>query len=118
VDITAPLPHALRGLEFDSIFMFNLFHCVRGGPARFSAVRVYKELLAKNGVLTGCTVLGGKHSTNWRTTLVLKWLNWVGIFHNATDTKEVIEKVLRQEFHEVDCVVIGIVLLFKAKSPI
>lgn len=126
-DVTAPLPKALLAprasedqpatpLQFDSISMFNLFHCVPG-PDKLKALTTYKELLSDHGVLSGCTVLGEKHATGWLTRWYVRYYNKVGLFNNLHDTREMFEKALHQEFEDVDTWVIGMTLLFRATKP-
>jgi hypothetical protein len=97
--------------------MFNLLHCIPTVPDRLRGISTYKELLADDGVLIGCTVLGEKHSLTWLTTLHLRLYNWLRVFFNSADTKDRIEDVLREEFEQVECRVVGMVLLFKAEKP-
>ncbi|KAK1635831.1 methyltransferase [Colletotrichum phormii] len=117
-DVTESPPKQLLGERFDSISMFNLFHCMPGGKAKLRAFGLYKELLSPDGVLTGCTVLGPNESTGWFTKFYLKWYNkWWGVFNNWDDKKEDIQEALDQEFEEVETWVVGQVMLFRAKKP-
>ncbi|KAL2755401.1 hypothetical protein ACRALDRAFT_2135655 [Sodiomyces alcalophilus JCM 7366] len=117
-DATEPPPESLRGHRFDSISMFNLFHCVPGGKAKLRALAEYKNLLSEDGVLTGCTVLGHAHAANWLTSLYLRWYNRrLKVFHNWDDRKEDIQEALESEFEEVETWVIGTTMLFRAKRP-
>ncbi|TLS24632.1 hypothetical protein PpBr36_08330 [Pyricularia pennisetigena] len=102
---------------YDSISMFNLFHCVPGGPAKLRAISTYKTLLADHGVLSGCTVLGERHATGWFSRWYLRLYNRKGIFNNINDTREEFEEVLNKEFEEVDTIMFGMVLLFRASRP-
>ncbi|TDZ29598.1 N-methyltransferase vrtF [Colletotrichum spinosum] len=120
-DVTEPPPPQLLAAGspgFDSISMFNLFHCMPGGRAKFRAFATYKELLAPGGVLAGCTVLGPRASTPWLTRLYLRWYNkWWGVFNNWDDTEEDVREALEHEFEEVETWVVGNTLLFRAKQP-
>ncbi|KAH8804361.1 methyltransferase domain-containing protein [Xylogone sp. PMI_703] len=116
-DVTEPIPKQLQGQKFDSISMFNLFHCMPGGKAKLRALNTFKELLSDDGVLAGCTVLGEKHATNWFRRLYLKWYNRWGVFNNWTDNKEDFQAALEQAFEEVETWVIGMTLLFRARKP-
>lgn len=116
-DIRAPLPDELQDAQFDSISMFNLFHCVPGGPTKFGSIATYKKVLTDDGVLTGCTVLGEKDAVNWLSRQYLKLHNWAGALNNRNDRKEDVEEILHQEFEEVDVRTVGMLLLFKAKVP-
>ncbi|KAI0547242.1 hypothetical protein F4679DRAFT_555255 [Xylaria curta] len=57
-DITAPLPDELVGSSFTSISLFNLFPCVPGDVVKWQAITTYTQVLADDGFLTECTVLG------------------------------------------------------------
>ncbi|KAI0444715.1 methyltransferase domain-containing protein [Xylaria telfairii] len=115
-DVTEPPPLALQDSVFDSISMFNLFHCIPG-TEKLTAFSLYKDLLAEGGVLTGCTVLGGSHATNWFNYLYVKLYNRLGIFHNWEDTREEFERILRENFEEVETTLVGMILLFRVRKP-
>jgi hypothetical protein len=118
-DITAALPDPLKDAskKYDSISMFNLFHCVPGGLEKLRAFATYKELLSDDGAIAGCTVLGHKHARGFFSWLYLKIYNHVDFFNNWDDDQETIENVLRQEFEQVETEVVGMMLLFKASKP-
>ncbi|CAM1502594.1 Fc.00g073700.m01.CDS01 [Cosmosporella sp. VM-42] len=116
-DVTEPPPKALEGAQFDSISMFNLFHCMPGGKQKLKAIETFKDLLSDDGVLAGCTVLGPKHSPSWITTLYLRWYNWWGVFNNMDDNREDIEVALEKAFGEVETYLVGVTLLFWARKP-
>jgi ubiquinone/menaquinone biosynthesis C-methylase UbiE len=116
-DATEPPPKSLQDVKFNSISMFNLFHCMPGGTEKLKAIRNFKEILNDDGVLSGCTVLGKKHSRNWFTTLYLKWYNKWGVFNNWNDNRDDIQQALEQEFEEVETWIIGMTLLFRATKP-
>lgn len=117
-DVTEPPPKELLGERFDSISMFNLFHCMPGGKGKLRAFGAYKELLTDDGVLVGCTVLGPADFTPWYTKMYLKLYNrTLGVFNNWEDNKEDIEEALNQEFDEVETWIIGNMMLFRAKKP-
>jgi hypothetical protein len=63
VDARAGLPPALKGSEFASLSMFNLLHCIPNETDKLQILRNYKELLADDGVLVGCTLLGSQYCT-------------------------------------------------------
>ncbi|KAI1199981.1 methyltransferase [Nemania serpens] len=112
-DVTKSPPEALRDSRFDSISMFNLFYCVPGND-KLEAFKVYKDFLADGGVLTGCTVLGGSHATNWLNYQYVKLYNRMGIFHNWDDKKEDYERALEGNFEDVETTLVGMTLLFRA----
>ncbi|KAI8628761.1 methyltransferase domain-containing protein [Xylariaceae sp. FL1651] len=115
-DVTTPPPKALQNSRFSSISMFNLFHCIPGNE-KFNAFRLYKDLLADDGVLAGCTVLGGSHATNWFNYMYVKLYNRLGIFHNWNDKREDFERALEEVFEEVETTLVGMTLLFRATKP-
>lgn len=116
-DVTEPPPKALEGSRFDSITMFNLFHCVPEKEKKLEAFSLYKDLLADGGVLAGCTILGGSHATNWINYLYVKLYNNKGIFNNWDDKKEDFELALMENFEEVETTLVGMMLLFRATKP-
>ncbi|KAI0396949.1 methyltransferase [Xylariaceae sp. FL0594] len=118
-DITLPPPPALAShAPFDSISMFNLFHCVPGGPAhKLQSLDQYAALLSEKGVLSGCSVLGGDAATNWVNYAYVKMYNRLGIFCNWDDNKEHFEDRLRDIFDEVEITVVGMIVLFRATRP-
>lgn len=116
-DATAPLPEALRGLTFDSISMFNLFHCVPGGPGKTVAFQTYSQVLSKTGVLYGCTLLGHQYAPSWFARQWASIFERQGAFHCWEDTKEMYDEALREAFEESETWVVGYMLLFKARGP-
>ncbi|KAI1267316.1 methyltransferase [Xylariaceae sp. FL1019] len=115
-DVTKPLPKALQDSRFGSISMFNLFHCIPGKD-KFNAIGTYKDLLADDGVLYGCTVLGDKFATNWINWLYMKYYNHLGVFNNWDDKREDVEHVLNENFEDVETTLVGMVLLWRATKP-
>lgn len=116
-DIRGPVPDELQGVQFDSISMYNLFHCVPGGSSKFhQALKLYGELLTPGGVLYGCTILGKGYIQNLLARLTMVAYNWLGIFSNWDDTEDDVLKALHSEFDEVETQLVGMVLFFKARS--
>lgn len=118
-DATLPPPAALADKKFASISMFNLFHCMPGGKEKFAKTfATFSQLLAKDGVLYGCTVLGPKATTSWMIKFYLKIYNdWWGVFNNKDDIREDLEEALKREFEEVEITLVGVMLLFRATKP-
>ncbi|KLU88203.1 hypothetical protein MAPG_07190 [Magnaporthiopsis poae ATCC 64411] len=134
-DVTAPLPSALQVVRvssseeeeeekenqmqyYDSISMFNLFHCIPGWPAKLVALRTYKALLEPDrGVLYGCTVLGERAATGWLSRWYVRLYNRRGLFNNLHDDREGFEAALNREFAEVETWLVGMTLLFRAARP-
>jgi ubiquinone/menaquinone biosynthesis C-methylase UbiE len=115
-DILEPLPQQLHGVKFDSISMYNLFHCVPG-KEKVVALATYREVLADDGVLTGCAILGQEHASSWFTRLYLKAYGWLGWFNNWDDREEDFVSALNDNFEEVETWKHGMVLLFKVGRP-
>ncbi|RBA15582.1 hypothetical protein BFJ72_g3708 [Fusarium proliferatum] len=118
-DILEPLPEILErdARSYDTMTMFNLFHCVPGGTVKLRAFSTYKELLKDEGVLAGCSVLGNKYATGWFSSLYLRFYNWMGIFNNWEDEREAFDLMLKEEFEVVETELVGMMLLFKASKP-
>lgn len=117
-DVTAPAPKALRDAPVDSISMFNLFHCVPGGPTKFQAAfSAYKEVLADGGVLYGCTILGDRYARGIVSRWYVRYYNKKGIFHNINDSEEDVRRGLEDSFEEVQVWIVGMVCLFRAYKP-
>jgi ubiquinone/menaquinone biosynthesis C-methylase UbiE len=115
-DVKADLPRELKGRRFDSVTMFNLFHCVPGSD-KVRAISTYKDVLSDEGVLAGCTVLGDGAATSWVNRWYVRKFNRKGIFNNLEDGRQMFEEVLRREFDEVDVWVFGMTLVFRATRP-
>lgn len=117
-DATAPAPKALRDAPVDSLSMFNLFHCVPGGAAKFpAAFAAYKDVLADAGVLYGCTVLGDRYARGLVSRWYVRHYNKRGIFHNLDDTEDDVRRGLEENFEEVQVWVVGMACLFRAHKP-
>jgi SAM-dependent methyltransferase len=116
-DIRGPVPAALEGVKFDSISMYNLFHCVPGGSSKFrQGLLLGAQLLSPDGVLYGCTILGHNNIHSILSWLTMVLYNWIGIFSNWDDTEDDVIAALHNQFNEVETRVVGQVLLFKARS--
>ncbi|KAL8400985.1 hypothetical protein RB594_001125 [Gaeumannomyces avenae] len=103
---------------YDSISMFNLFHCVPGWPSKLVALRTYKRVLEPTrGVLYGCTVLGERAATGWLSRWYVRLYNRLGVFNNLHDDREGFELALGREFEEFETWVVGMTLLFRATRP-
>ncbi len=117
-DVTESLPKELQDSKFDSVSMFNLFHCMPGGTQKLVAFTTIKDVMTDNAVLTGCTVLGPQHATGWLSRFYLRWYNkWWGVFNNWDDKREDFEEALRREFEDVETWVFGLTLVFRATKP-
>jgi SAM-dependent methyltransferase len=111
-------PLSLSGPTFDSIGLSYLLHCLPGPFERKAAI--FDNLLpflASNGVLFGSTILGKgvRHNALGRTLMAV--YNAKGIFGNAEDTIDDIERALRRRFRNVSIEQAGVVALFSAQDP-
>ncbi|KAI5855021.1 methyltransferase [Durotheca rogersii] len=116
-DVLESLPETLRAEKFDTVTMFNLLHCVPG-QSKFGVFRVFKTLLAEGGVLAGCSILG--HNTrfpNFLSRWCMAGLNHWGIFNNWDDTEDDFRRALEAEFEDVEIRIVGMMILFRAKTP-
>ena len=110
-----PLPASQK---FDSISLFFLFHCMPGPPERKCRVfRVMAQHLAEDGVLVGSTILGREMKMNWIAKFLMTVYNSSHVFDNWDDSKENLEKGLKEVFDEVKVWIVGRVLLFTARRP-
>ncbi|KAF5022680.1 hypothetical protein F66182_5228 [Fusarium sp. NRRL 66182] len=130
-DAAKPVPAALQNEQFDSASLFLVLHHMPGPTlAKAKAIANAKGLLASHGVLVGSTVLGKQ----WEKTdhgykvkdekplgrfasFALGFYNKRGIFDNLQEDPNVLEKVLRQEFEEVETRVVAMMFLFRASKP-
>ncbi|KAL8284451.1 hypothetical protein RB597_001816 [Gaeumannomyces tritici] len=114
----SPNTNSSSPLLYDSISMFNLFHCVPGWPSKLVALRTYKRVLEPTrGVLYGCTVLGETAATGWLSRWYVRLYNRLGVFNNLHDDREGFELALGREFEEFETWVVGMTLLFRATRP-
>lgn len=116
------VPPALRNTKFDSISLFNLLHCLPGPQERKNSVFLLAaQILARDGVVVGCTILGwqhhARHVRNPLAWVVMALMNFLGGFGNWQDDAETFERGLGNEFDEVTTWVVGSMLLFRARRP-
>ena len=113
-----PVPDDLRG-KFDSISCFNTLHCIPSVfPAKASGVFAnLSAALTPDGVIYGSTVLGYSAGHTWLGSLLVWLYNRWGIFGNAKDSAENLERALKGQFEEVEMKVVGVVALFEARKP-
>ncbi|MGE0191847.1 MAG: class I SAM-dependent methyltransferase [Planctomycetota bacterium] len=113
-DVLRPWPPAL--VDFDSVGMATLLHCVPG-PWAHKAVAFdqARRALRPGGVLFGSTILGRGVPTPWRARPVLAAFNRRGIFHNREDDEDGLRRELEERFDEVHVERVGMVALFRAR---
>jgi ubiquinone/menaquinone biosynthesis C-methylase UbiE len=128
---TQPLPDPLQSGQFDSASLFCILHQIPGpASSKGVVIRNAKELLSDNGVLLGCTILGkqwekqdhGYQVKSERPSgLLARYLlgvyNNKGWFNNWEDDPNVMDRVLRTEFEEVETKVVGVMFVFRAAKP-
>lgn len=112
-------PLAIDEPKFESIGLSYLLHCLAGPFARKTAIfDNLAPLLASDGVLFGTTILGSAAGHNALGRRLMTVYNAKGIFGNADDTIEELDKALRQRFRRVSVVQIGVVALFSASADV
>lgn len=117
-DVMTPLPGRV-GRNLDSISLFYLLHCLPGTMAdKSQAFGHLKWHLAPDGVLYGATILGDEAAHNGFGRKLMAVYNRKGIFGNRNDTRDALERALRQHFAQVDIRIVGTVALFEARRPI
>ena len=110
-----PLPH-LNHL-FESVCLNYVLHCLPGSLAhKASVIANLKAVMAPEGVLFGSTILGATAATNNLARAVLTFYNFIGSFHNTSDTAEDLAAALAKQFQYHICRVIGSVALFAASD--
>ena len=71
----------------------------------------------EGGTIFGATVLGESVKHNLGGRILMGLYNWRGTFGNWGDSAKGILEALHEEFDVVEGQVIGVVLLFVARSP-
>ncbi|KAM5350061.1 hypothetical protein ACJ41O_006566 [Fusarium nematophilum] len=130
-DAGAPLPASLENERFDSASLSLIMHHMPGPTlSKSRAISNAKSLLADDGVLIGSTILGKvweKTEQGYQVkveqrpgrlaTFALGFYNKRGIFDNYEEDPRVFEKVLKEEFEEVETRIVGMIFLFRAVKP-
>ncbi|KAF7502393.1 hypothetical protein GJ744_005859 [Endocarpon pusillum] len=121
-DALTPLPLVREDGQLerlDSISLMYLLHCLPGPVFRKAQIfSIMKMHLEDRGTLFGATILGKDVRHNWFGQALMWAYNRVGIFDNYEDGKKDFVTALHAEFEEVEAVVVGCVLIFKASRPI
>ncbi|KAJ3460963.1 hypothetical protein MRS44_011830 [Fusarium solani] len=99
-------------------------------PASLANEKNAKSILAKDGVLVGSTILGkvwektekgyqvkAEQKPGRVATFALGFYNKRGIFDNYEEDPNVFEKVLKEEFEEVETRIVGMIFIFRAAKP-
>ena len=116
-DVLSPL--AIEEPEpFRSVGLMYLLHCLPGDMSTKAAViRNVRPLVAEDGVVFGATILARAASENVLARALMRFYNARGIFGNAGDTVEGLERALTESFARVSIVERGSVALFTAREP-
>lgn len=130
-DAVKPFPDTLQNERFDSASLFLVMHHMPTPThLKTPAITNAKNLLTREGTLTGCTVLG----TDWEKTdqgykmlnerpssrfvsFMLRFYNKRGMLDNLQEDPNVIERALQNEFEEVETEVVSMMFVFRARKP-
>lgn len=114
-DVLKPLP--VDG-PFSSAALHGVIHCLPGPLARkAAAVTNVADVLARDGVLFGMSVLGSSGPHTWLSRLMLASLNRRGTFDNLTETADGLKDILAASFEQVELETVGSVAIFVATNP-
>jgi len=88
--------------RYDSIGINYVMHCVAGDFNNKGVVfGNLKKLLTNKGIIFGASVLKTQRSSV-RASLLMGFLNGIGIFNNANDTYEDLKRALEKHFRYVN----------------
>lgn len=108
-------PEPLQIEPFDSISLNYVLHCLPGTMQEKSKVFTYlKTLLKQNAKIFGSTLIHHENQSIPAKHLMIGY-QVAGIFNNAHDTREGLEKILSQNFRETSTTQIGDAVLFSAR---
>ena len=114
VNLLAPLELDLA--PFDSVGLTYVLHCLPGSMAeKLVAVDHLKQLMTKNAVLFGATILGSGVQPNAAGRALLDLYNKKGVFNNRADDLESLTRGLEKRFASVEIKQHGLVALFRAR---
>ena len=89
--------------QYQSISLNYVLHCLPGDfNHKTVAFGHLKELLLKDGVLFGATVIGRNNKGHLAAQLFMRLLNVIGLFNNTNDEPEKLRTGLGQYFSYVD----------------
>ncbi|WP_459957822.1 class I SAM-dependent methyltransferase [Nocardia sp. IFM 10818] len=116
-NVLDPVPDR-AGIDFDSIGVNFVMHCVPGSFAEKGVAFAHlARVLAKDGTLFGSTILNQRPRTLFGRALTAVYTR-VGAFNNAADDRVGLEAALRAAFAEVEITDVGDVTLFSAQRPL
>ncbi|WP_024806275.1 class I SAM-dependent methyltransferase [Nocardia sp. BMG51109] len=111
-------PLDLGAVQFDSVGMNFLLHCLPGPLDRKAAVfDSVIPYLADNARIFGSTVLGADERHTAVSRALQRRLNRADSFSNETDRAEDLARALAARFTEVEISRSGVVCLFAARYP-
>lgn len=124
----APSTHLADVLEpidlpvesFVSVGMSYLLHCLPG-PIEQKANTVIDHvlpLLVRGGIIFGATIVADPELHTRAGRGLMRTYNRRGIFTNAEDRLDALDRVLRDRFREVVLDVVGAVALFAVRTPL
>ena len=101
---------------FDSVGLNYLLHCLPGDMESKSVVFDHiAALMNSEGVVFGSTLLPGSVTRKWVAKRLMNVYNRKGVFSNAQDDLESLERAMRQRFTEVSVEVVGCAALFSGR---
>ncbi len=111
-------PIEMDGVNFDSVGINYLLHCLPGNIQTKTAVLAnLKQHMNPNAVLFGSTILHDGVRRNWMARRLMKFYNDRRIFTNTYDNLDDLESVLHSQFDTVSVRTIGCVALFQVSQP-
>lgn len=106
-------PIALNAQKFDSVSINYLLHCLPGTIASKSVIFEHlKGLMNPNAILFGSTLLQGGVPRNGLAKRLMQIYNQKGIFSNASDDLEGLQRSLHKSFTDISVEVVGCAALF------
>ena len=103
--------------KYDSVGINYLLHCLPGPlEAKSVALDHLKELMNRNAVLFGSTLLHEGVPRNWFAQCLMDIYNRKGIFSNRNDTFDGLERALRGRFRDVTVEAVGCAALFSGRA--
>ena len=102
--------------KYDSVGINYLLHCLPGPfEAKVVAFDHLKEMMNRNAVLFGSTLLHGGVPRNWFAQFLMGIYNRKGIFSNRNDSLADLDSALRERFRDVSLESVGCAALFSGR---
>ncbi len=100
---------------FDSISLNYLFHCLPGSfPEKLVVLDNIDHLLKDKGILFGATILQQDVAVSYLAEKLMDIYNRKGIFCNAQDKLEELDKFLAKKYRSYEISTEGCVAIFRA----